>query len=323
MTITHKTVTLAIAAMLVSIGMWAQANGGSPVLNVSKESVSVTVTAESPIASATFTYTGEYLTPGTYDLSFEGGTPGGAWWDCSPKSVTVGDDGKLDAEITVTFDGEGGNPNEIPISLSITFGLAISSQSVSTEVVCYFNMLDYIERSINIEQLILGHGTSYDIRKALMNAMIDFQKIEALDSLSNAVDRNEPFLGLILKKEAEAMIGGWVKKNDVLRVKFGNIPEAVLVTINDAAPVEFTEHVYEFTATEDSYIKFSPKGTGSNLVIKQIMLNEPIADVTLPDLPTAIDNAAFDGKIVKTFENGRLIILKNNTKYNAQGAIMQ
>ena len=323
MAITKKTITLAIAAMLVSIGMWARVNDESPVLKVSKESVSVTVTTDSPKATATFTYTGEHLTPGTYELSFSGSTPGGAWWDFSPKSVTVDDEGKLNAEITVTFDGEGGDPDQIPISLSISLGLAISSQSVSTLIVCYFNMIDYIENSVNIEQLILDYGTRYDIRKALMKAMIEYNKIEALDSLSDKTDRNEPFLGLKLSKTTEAMIGGWVKKNDVLRVKFGNIPEAVLVTINDAAPVEFTDHVYEFTATEDSHIKFSPKGTGSNLVIKQIMLNEPIADVTLPDLPTAVDNTEIDGKIVKTFENGQLIILKNSRKYNAQGAIMQ
>lgn len=310
------------AAMLISIGIWAQ-DDTSPVLQVNKESVSVNVTADHPQATATFTYTGKNLTPGTYDIH-TGDFPGSAFWSYSPKSVTVGSDGTLNEEISVTFDGEGGG-SSVPVSLSITFGLAIDYQSVSTFVVCYFDMdKDYIESSVNIEQLILDYGTSYDVRKVLLNiAMIDYQQYDALDSLSSAAGRNEPFLGMKLKTSLEAMIGGWVKKNDVLRVKFGNIPEAVLVTMDDAAPVEYTNPIYEYNATKDTYIKFSPKGTGSALVIKQIMLNEPIAAVTLPDIASSIDNTETDGKVVKRFENGQLIIIKNGVKYNSMGEIVQ
>jgi hypothetical protein len=35
--------------------------------------------------------------------------------------------------------------------------------------------------------------------------------------------------------------------------------------------------------------------------------------------PTAIDNTAVDAKVVKTIENGQLVIIKNGVKYNAQG----
>ena len=296
---------------------------GSPVLKVNKTSVNVSVTAESPTTTAKFSYTGKHLTPGTYSIN-TGDFPASAFWSYSPKSVTVGADGKLNEEISVTFNGEGGSGSTIPEYLSITFGLAINSKSVSTLVVCDFDMeKDYINASVNIEQLILDHGKNYDIVKDLMSAEINYLKIDALDSLSDKSDRNEPYLGLKLQKATDAMIGGWVKKDDVLRVKFGNIPDAVLVTINDAAPVEWTNHEYEFTATEDSYIKFAPKGTGSKLVVKQIMLNEPIAAVTLPDDPTAIDNTEMDAKVVKTFENGQLVIIKNGVKYNATGSVIR
>ena len=296
---------------------------GSPVLKVNKESVNVSVTAESPTATAKFAYFGKHLTPGTYSIN-TGSFPASAFWDYSPKNVTVGADGKLNEEISVTFNGEGGSGSTIPEYLSITFGLAINSQSVSTLVVCDFDMdKDYINASVNIEQLILDHGKSYDIVKDLMSAEINYLKIDALDSLADKEGRNEPYLGLKLQKATDAMIGGWVKKDDVLRVKFGNIPDAVLVTINDAAPVEITDHVYELTATEDTYVKFAPKGTGSKLVVKQMMLNQAIAEVTLPDEPTAIDNAEMDAKVVKIFENGQLVIIKNGVKYNAQGAIVK
>ena len=39
--------------------------------------------------------------------------------------------------------------------------------------------------------------------------------------------------------------------------------------------------------------------------------------------PTAISNTAVEGKAVKFFENGQLIIMKNGVKYNAQGAVVR
>jgi hypothetical protein len=38
---------------------------------------------------------------------------------------------------------------------------------------------------------------------------------------------------------------------------------------------------------------------------------------------TAIDNTEVDAKVMKTFENGQLVIIKNGVKYNAQGAIVK
>ena len=40
-------------------------------------------------------------------------------------------------------------------------------------------------------------------------------------------------------------------------------------------------------------------------------------------MPTAIDNTAVDAEILKTFENGQLIIIKNGVRYNAQGAVVR
>lgn len=46
-----------------------------------------------------------------------------------------------------------------------------------------------------------------------------------------------------------------------------------------------------------------------------------VTDIVLVgDFTTAIDNTAIEGKAVKFFENGQLVILKNGVKYNALGA---
>ena len=41
------------------------------------------------------------------------------------------------------------------------------------------------------------------------------------------------------------------------------------------------------------------------------------------EFPTAIDNTNIDAKVVKFFENGQLIIIKNGVRYNAQGAVVR
>ena len=48
-----------------------------------------------------------------------------------------------------------------------------------------------------------------------------------------------------------------------------------------------------------------------------------IASLVVERTATAIDNTEIDAKIVKTFENGQLVIIKNGVKYNATGAIVK
>ena len=44
---------------------------------------------------------------------------------------------------------------------------------------------------------------------------------------------------------------------------------------------------------------------------------------TLDDVATAIDNTTIDTQVVKTIENGQLVIIKNGVKYNAQGTVVK
>ena len=44
---------------------------------------------------------------------------------------------------------------------------------------------------------------------------------------------------------------------------------------------------------------------------------------TIQEIVTAIDNTAVDAQIIKTIENGQLIIIKNGVKFNAQGTVVR
>jgi len=181
--------------------------------------------------------------------------------------------------------------------------------------------------SLNIEQLVLDNGKKYDINSALLAGGYDYKDINELDSLNDEkTARNEPYLGLKIKKQ-----GGYIACNvqagHTIRVKFGYVAADVKAYANDQemmkTPVENALEVLEFTAAEETFVKLETT-TGSTVVIKQIMIDEQIAEVTLPDpLPTGINNAEEAVKAVKRIVNGQLFIEKNGVIYNAQGAIVK
>ena len=143
--------------------------------------------------------------------------------------------------------------------------------------------------SVNIEQLVLDNGVKYDITKDFIDSYIEYASINALDTLNdleNKAMRNEPYLGLKLKTKG-AYIKVLVKKGSTLNVKFGAVKEALGVSIGGtakeaiAATDEGTTYSYEATDA-DAEVTFT---TASNktVVFKQIMIDEPLADVTLPE----------------------------------------
>jgi len=70
-----------------------------PVLKVSKDSIDVFVTPIQATPSVKVTFSGKNLTPGTYNLTI----PNLAGLTVAPQSVTVGSDGKLSAEVTISY----------------------------------------------------------------------------------------------------------------------------------------------------------------------------------------------------------------------------
>lgn len=247
-----------------------------PVLKASKASVDMNLTAATPTPSATVTFTGKNLAAGTYNLT----VPEVEGLTVNPASVTVGEDGKLSAEVTIAY-ASAVDVAAASANIVLTIGELSATVAVNYSAVLAKN---YVTASVNIEGNIMEQGTSFATVAALEAAGWELAQVDANDSLnsSKGAARNEAYLGLKLNKSTAAYLAGWVKAGDVLRVKFGNIPDKVLVSLNNGAATEYSNAVYELNAEEDTYVKFAPKSAGSKLVIKQVMLNAAIADVLFP-----------------------------------------
>ena len=179
----------------------------------------------------------------------------------------------------------------------------------------------YLSNSVNIEQLVLDYGVNYDIEAEFIAADIEFANLNALDSLNDEKDlRNEPYLGLKLKKQG-AYVACWIKEGDKIAVKFGAIKDAVKIGVNgeyNELPASDVSSFIERVADKDAYLEIITK-SDKTVVLKQIMLNEGIAEVILPGSPSGIEEIEAGAKAVKKVENGQLVIIKNGVKYNALG----
>lgn len=156
----------------------------------------------------------------------------------------------------------------------------------------------YISANVNIEQLVLDYGTSYDIQSALTAAGWSFENLNSLDTLNdldNKTNRNYDFLGLKLKT-AGAYIQGWCRANEGFIIKFGNFGSDIKVTVTGATTnVEQTFAKADLWSEDDQAYVFLNMGfpeevlvkistvSGSTVVLKQLMLlDEGIQVVTLP-----------------------------------------
>lgn len=158
-----------------------------------------------------------------------------------------------------------------------------------------FNMA-YLNKNVNIEQLVLDNGTKYDIQSALTAAGWAYENLNDLDTLNDLEkkdNRNEAFLGLKMKTKG-AYIQGNLKVDGVLIVKFGNIGCDINVTIKGAeSNVNVTFKKEDLWSEDDQAYVLAVYGfpddvlvtitttDGSTVVLKQLMLDE-LAEVTLP-----------------------------------------
>ena len=274
---------------LKSISVFRPVDDGQPKLNVNKEAITLNVTAEQPSVSETLVFSGKHLTPGTYNLV----VPNLAGLTVAPTAVTVAEDGKLNASVVVTYATEA-DVEAASTAISLTIGALVAEVAINYSAV---QAKAYINASVNIEGGIVADGKSFGTVAALQAAGWEIAQVDGNDSLNNSkgAGRNEDYLGLKLNKSTAAYLAGWVRQGDVLRVKFGNIPTAVLVSLNNGEAIEHTAAVYEYTATEDTYVKFAPKATNSKLVLKQVMLNAAIVDVMYKVTYAAAENGEVSG----------------------------
>ena len=280
-----------------------------PSLNATPASIDLEVTSVKPSVSETVTFTGKNLTAGTYNLDLSEV----AGLSVNPTSVTVGDDGKLNATVTVTYTS---STDVAAASGTLVLNIGALTQTVTVNYSAV--LAKEYGTSVNIEQLVLDNGTGYNIKSAFAAAHIDYADIDALDTLNdleNKTNRNYAFLGLKLKK-ATATVGCWVKAGSTIRVRFGNVGADFKVALNGTQETKTnalantsveSDKVLEFTASEDTYAEIICNST-KTLVIKQIMIDEAIAAVTLPTPNAFLVN-------VTTPTNGTLAANWPNKKY--------
>ena len=290
-----------------------------PELSVTPEAVNLAVTFTEPKAFANVTFSGKNLTPGNYALSL----PNLAGFAVDFESVTVGEDGKLNKTVVLSYESAV-NVEENTTSIS----LEINELKAEVQIT-YSANVDGVKEygsSVNIEQWVLDNGKkTEDFKSVLAAAHIDFENINELDSLNDAKDlRNEPFLGLKLKTQG-AFVALWLKQGSTVRVKFGKVNDNVIGSINGETE-EFTPESLatplEFTAPVDCYMKLTTT-TKNTVVIKQVMVDEEIAEVILPGSSQGTENIESGVKATKIVENGQLVIIKNGVRYNAIGTVVK
>ena len=286
-----------------------------PVLNVDVEAVELNATLANPAPKAEVTFSGKNLTAGKYALV----VPNLAGLSVAPAEVEVGENGKLNAKVVITFaptvDVEAGSTK-----VSLTIGELTKEVAIAYSA-SFVKDYEYAT-SVNIEQWVLDNGKDNAAFQAVLQAAkIEYQDINELDSLNDAKDaRNEPYLGLKLKKQG-AFMALWLKQGSTVRVKFGKVSNTVIGSISgetEELTPEFLANPLEFTAPVDCYMKLTTTADNT-VVIKQIMIDEPIAEVTLPDSKTGVENTAANAKAIKRIENGQVVIINNGQSINVLG----
>lgn len=173
------------------------------------------------------------------------------------------------------------------------------SATVGADMVLYGKFVKAYAQSLNIEQLVVTNGKSYGIKDALTAAGYEYSNLDALDSLNNekGAARNEPYLGLKIKTQG-GFIACNVEAGKTIRVKFGYVENDVLAIAGNntmtLTPANKTLDVLEYTAVADTYVKIQTT-SGKTVVIKQIMVDEVIADVMYKITYTAAENGEVSG----------------------------
>ena len=213
----------------------------------------------------------------------------------------------------------------------------MSAEVISADKIYYAKFEYKYSQSVNISKWILENGAgkgATDKSTALINLLGSNYYTSnfawengylELDSLNDEkTDRNEPYLGLKVKK-AGAMFRLRLAPGSFVNIKIGAYKGILQVAINDGefAEAVLTDGVYHYEATGEDLVSFKMKDANA-VVLQQLMINEAVQEVLLPGtISTALDNTEAEVKAVKVVRDGQLLILKNGVLYNAQGAIVK
>lgn len=175
----------------------------------------------------------------------------------------------------------------------------IAAEVISADATYYAAFDKAYAQSIDFEQMVLNNGKSYDVKSALDANFYDYKTIDALDSLNNSkgAARNEPYLGLKIKKN-----GGYLACNvlpgTTIRIKFGYVAETVLaIAGNDTMSLTPTNNKIAdmvFPIQVETLVKLQTT-SDKTVVIKQIMIDQPIATWMYPITYAETENGTVSG----------------------------
>lgn len=171
--------------------------------------------------------------------------------------------------------------------------------AVNADQTLYGKFVKAYAESIDFEGMVINNGKSYDVKSALDAKYYDYKTIDALDSLNNekGAARNEPYLGLKIKKK-----GGYLACNvlpgTTIRIKFGYVAETVLaIAGNDTIELKPTDNkiaALQFPIAVETLVKLQTT-SDKTVVIKQIMIDQPIATWMYPITYAAAENGEVSG----------------------------
>ena len=127
------------------------------------------------------------------------------------------------------------------------------------------------------------------------------------------------YAGVDFAKATALRIYSEANRSDfVINIKESWEPEG---QIADQSAMNAGEGYMELPLTDDLRNRLANAGHWMIQFNKEAGNPFNVTDIVLVgNFPTALSNTAVDGKAVKFFENGQLVIIKNGVKYNALGA---
>ena len=137
---------------------------------------------------------------------------------------------------------------------------AVLTAPIIAETYLYAKFENKYAASINIEQLVLDNGTSYNLLNTLGTNGYATNWTNDLDSLNNKKEqRNYAYLGQKVK-DAGKMIDFRLAQGSTVKVKFGNAPADIKVVINGVENIiaaAALANPYEYTAAEEVPLAYS------------------------------------------------------------------
>ena len=326
----------------------ASANGAYFTINASSsgasavESITITFKKDDaiPVTGISLDVTSKYIEVGesfqlTATIAPADAANPNVVWSCASTKATVDENGVVTglAEGSATIWAKSAENESISASCDVTIGAAVPSDYVETA----FNQIktqDEVVITMTIDSVAKTFALNGD------NATGSAPKADLLRIVGTSV---KPVTAAHIFT-VSAVTGGYqfALKSDASKVLYafaaksgttedGQNNDIRVGTVSGTASgvwnLDANNHLYTTPASDARYLCVytssdwrsykSTSGGYANVTAQTLKFY--VKSVGGDPIATAIDNTAEEAKVVKTIENGQLVIIKNGVKYNAQG----